>query len=167
MSAQLDSRRGLRVAAVLLGLAALACTTTPGNVSAPEIDLPDLVGTRVEGVVRLTTGYSAQDLPVQMIWTEEGDDLLGHEGGILEAKEAVPVAPGEIPRGAQVRVARTDARGAFVHPSTITGGLTLRVGSLPDKCRPPADRVVYLDRGEIALVEIDVICSRPKPTPLP
>jgi hypothetical protein len=159
MSAQLESRRGLLAAAVLLGLGALACTTTPGMVSAPEVDRKAPTA-KVEGVVHLTNDYSSENVPVLMIWTEVEDP-----SGVDAAKQAVPVADGELPRGAEVRVARTDVVGKFVHPSTVSGGLTLRIGSLPEQCRRPADRIVSLGKGDIARVQIDVICSRPKPAP--
>ena len=162
MSAQLDSRRGLRAVAVLLALGALACTATPGNVSAP--DRPAGPTAKVEGVVYLTNEYSSENVPVLMIWTEVEDPSSAGDG-IEPAKQAVPVADGELPRGAQVRVTRTDVVGKFVHPSTISGGLTLRVGSLPDQCRRPADRIVNLGKGEVEKIQIDVICTRPKPAP--
>lgn len=170
MSAQLDSRRGLRAVAVLLGLGALACTTSPGMVSAPDIDRPAPPSSRVEGKVFRTGGEGvngllpAENLPVQMIWTEV-EDPTGGKGGIDAAKQAVPVAEGELPRNAQVRVARTDIGGRFVHPTTISGGVSLRVGSWPANCRRPADRVVSLGVAEVREVEIIVICTTPKPPP--
>lgn len=170
MSAQLDFRRGLGAAVLVLGLGVGGCTPTPGNVAGPDIDRPAPPSSRVEGKVFRTGGLGvngllpAENLPVQMIWTEV-EDPSGGKGGIEAATLAVPVAEGELPRNAQVRVARTDVAGRFVHPTTTSGGVSLRVGSWPENCRRPADRVVSLGVAEVQQVEIIVICTVPKPPP--
>jgi hypothetical protein len=141
-------------------------------VAGPDPARPAAPSTRVEGKVFLTGGVGAngaipaENVPVLMIWTE-ADDPTGSRDGVEAAKQAVPVADGAMPREAEVRVSRTDVGGRFIHPTTTVGGVSLRVRpqSLPSNCRRPADRVVSIGKGEVKQVQIDVICTTPKPPP--
>lgn len=166
MRTDLDSRRGLPVLVLLLGLGAGACTASDGMVAGPE---PGRAGpaamTGVEGTVFLTHDLPSENVPVFMIWTEQGGSETPG-GGVDAEKLAVPVAEGELPQGARVSVTRTDASGHFVHPQDSRGGVTLRVGALPENCRPPRDQVVEIEAGALTQVRIDVLCYGPKPPPL-
>lgn len=170
MRTDLDPRRGLPSALpLLLLLAAGACTGSDGMVSGPEPGRsPPTVSAPASGVagtVFLTHDESSENVSVFMIWTEaEGPAAPG--GGIEAEKLSVPVAEGELPRGAQVAVTRTDAAGRFHHLRESRGGVTLRVSGLPENCRPPRDQVVAIEPGLLAEVQIDVLCFGPKPPPL-
>ena len=169
MRTDLDSRRGLLPAlALLLPLGAGACTASDGMVAGPEPGRSPgsaAAASGVEGTVFLTHDESSENVSVFMIWTE--DEAPAAPGGGIEAEKlSVPVAEGELPRGAQVAVTRTDARGRFIHQRESRGGVTLRVSGLPENCRPPRDRVVAIEPGLLAEVQIDVLCYGPKPPPL-
>lgn len=162
-----DSRRGLRSAlALLLLLGAGGCTPSDGTVTGPE---PGRTGSApasgVAGTVFLTHDESSENVAVFMIWTE-AEEPVAPGGGIEAEKLSVPVAEGELPQGAQVAVTRTDAGGRFLHHRASRGGVTLRVSGLPENCRPPRDRVVAIEPGHLAEVQIDVLCFGPKPSPL-
>lgn len=162
-----DSRRGLPPAlALLLLLGAGACTASDGMVAGPEPGrTASAPASGVAGTVFLTHDESSENVSVFMIWTEaEGPAAPG--GGIEAEKLSVPVAEGELPRGAQVAVTRTDAGGRFLHQRESRGGVTLRVSGLPENCRPPRDQVVAIEPGLLAEVQIDVLCFGPKSPPL-
>lgn len=168
MSLQPDFRPGLTALSLLLGLGAAACSSTAGPVIGPESggsSGPSAPASGVEGRVYLTYDLPSENVPVMMIWTEL-DEPSGPGGGIEAGQVSVPVAEGALPEGAQVRVTRTDAAGRFVHPRSSTGGVTLRIGALPENCRRPPDRVVQLQADALVPVQIDVLCYGPKAPPL-
>lgn len=169
MRTDLESRRGLPVLALFLGLGAAACTASDGMVAGPNPGRSPgsapAAASGVEGTVFLTHEESSANVAVFMIWMEQ-EQPAAPGGGIETEKLSVPVAEGELPRTAQVAVTRTDAGGHFIHQREARGGVTLRVGGLPENCRPPRDQVVELEPGRLAAVQIDVLCYGPKPAPL-
>lgn len=169
MSALLPSRlRGApSVLACLLLAGAAGCQPNDGMVGAPDPGTPPPApATGVKGVVFLTHDMSSEGVPVLMVWQEvRAPEGVG--GGVEAGISTVPVPAGALPADARVQGTVTDEAGRFVHPRTREGGVTLRLGALPENCRRPPDQVVDIVVGRYAEVRIDVLCYGPKPPPPP
>ncbi len=164
--------RSLRALALLLGLGAgAACSFTDNAGIGPAASgsaggsTPGAgAGSGVEGNVFLTHDESSANVAVFMIWTEQ-EAPAGPGGGLEAGAVAVPVPDGATPTGARVAATTTDATGYFLHPRSNRGAVTIRVGTLPGNCRRPRDRVVSVEPGRLARVQIDVLCYGPKSAP--
>jgi hypothetical protein len=175
MRPDLETRRALPVLALLLGLGAAACSFTDnggigpvaaGGTGSGGSSPGSGAGSGVEGIVFLTHDESSANVAVYMIWTEQ-EAPSGPGGGVEAGAIAVPVPDGATPTGARVAVTTTDATGYFLHPRSNRGAVTIRVGALPGTCRRPRDRVVSVEPGRLARVQLDVLCYGPKGAPPP